>query len=239
MTSKKNRAGQRQMEFKFMKIFPLGEGALSAEFGNEISVALNDEVLRLAAACEQKTFPGFVEIVPAYSSLTVFYDVFTVRKNFPEFATAFDAVKNFIEDSLRNAAATPPKSARTIEIPVSFDAEFAPDLETVAARNGLTEEEVIEIFLDKTYRVFMLGFLPGFSYMGEVDERIAAPRRNAPRARVERGSVGIAGRQTGIYSLASPGGWQIIGRTPMELFTPAAETPTVLQAGDLVKFYKI
>jgi inhibitor of KinA len=221
-----------------MKISPLGENALTVDFGNEISVALNDEVLRLAACFKQKTFPGFIEIVPAYSSLTVFYDVYTVRKNFPEFA-AFDTVKNLVEDWLRNLDETPPKNARTVEIPVSFDAELAPDLETVAAHNNLTIEEVIEIFLSRSYRVFMLGFLPGFSYMGEVDERIAAPRRATPRTRVEKGSVGIAGRQTGIYSLASPGGWQIIGRTPMELFTPEAEAPTVLQPGDTVKFYKI
>lgn len=229
----------RQRKFKFTRIFPLGESALTVEFGNEISLELNDEVLRLAKVFEQKTFPGFIEIVPAYSSLTIFYDVFTVRKNFPEFAIAFDAVKNFVETARQDLAETPPAESRTIEIPVSFAEENAPDLESVAARNNLTKEKVIEIFLEGTYRVFMLGFLPGFSYMGEVDERIAAPRRNVPRTRVEKGSVGIAGRQTGIYSLESPGGWQIIGRTPLELFTPEAETPTFLQAGDTVKFFAI
>jgi KipI family sensor histidine kinase inhibitor len=103
---------------------------------------------------------------------------------------------------------------------------------------NLTPDKVVEIFLSKTYRVFMLGFLPGFSYMGEVDERIVTPRRQTPRTKVPKGSVGIAGRQTGIYSLESPGGWQIIGRTIVELFTPEAETPTFLQAGDSVKFYE-
>lgn len=239
MTSKNSAHDFRQRKFKFMKIFPLGENALTVDFGNEISVELNTEVLRLAAAVEQKTFPGLIETVPAYSSLTVFYDVFTVRKNFPEFDTAFDAIKFFVENSLKNLDEMATAEQRTVKIPVSFDEESAPDLETVAAHNDLTKEKVIEIFLAGTYRVFMLGFLPGFSYMGELDERIATPRRQTPRTRVEKGSVGIAGRQTGIYSLASPGGWQIIGRTPIELFTPEAETPTVLQAGDLVEFYKV
>jgi inhibitor of KinA len=111
-------------------------------------------------------------------------------------------------------------------------------LDFVCAERNLTREKVVEIFLEKTYRVFMLGFLPGFSYMGEVDERIAAPRKSAPRLKVPRGSVGIAGRQTGVYPFESPGGWQIIGKTAIELFTPDAEIPTVLRAGDLVKFYR-
>jgi KipI family sensor histidine kinase inhibitor len=103
---------------------------------------------------------------------------------------------------------------------------------------NLTASQVIEIFLAKTYRVYLLGFLPGFAYMGEVDERIAAPRKRSPRLKVPKGSVGIAGRQTGIYSLASPGGWQIIGKTNVELFTPERAAPTFLNAGDLVRFYQ-
>lgn len=240
MTSKHRRRDQRrQQKFKFMKLFPLGENALTADFGSEISVELNTEVLRLAAVFEQKTFPGFTEAVPAYASLTVFYDAFEVRRNFPEFASAFDAVKDFVQKALENLAEIPQTEPRAVEIPVSFEPECAPDLEFVAAHNDLTPEKVIEIFLARQYRVFMLGFLPGFSYMGEVDARIAAPRRQTPRVRVEKGSVGIAGRQTGIYSLASPGGWQIIGRTPREMFTPEAAAPTFLRAGDAVRFYKI
>ena len=119
------------------------------------------------------------------------------------------------------------KNSRTVEIPVRFDAESALDLEFVAESNGLSREKVIEIFTGTTYRVFMLGFLPGFSYMGEVDDRIATPRKETPRLSVPRGSVGIAGKQTGIYSLESPGGWQIIGRTDVELFTPEAEISRV------------
>ncbi|MDQ3131526.1 MAG: 5-oxoprolinase subunit PxpB, partial [Acidobacteriota bacterium] len=186
---------------------------------------------------EANQFPGFIEIVPAYSSLTIYYDVLTVRKNFLEFATAFDAVKNSAENALLNLASIKKENSRVIEIPVCFDDENALDLKFVAEINNLKPPEVIEIFTAKTYRVYMLGFLPGFAYLGEIDERIAAPRKSAPRLRVPKGSVGIAGRQTGIYPLASPGGWQIIGKTNVEMFTPNSENPAFLRAGDSVKFY--
>jgi len=220
------------------KIFPLGESALTIDFGNEISVRLNTCVLKLANFFAENSFAGFEEIVPAYSSLTIFYDVFTVRKNYQEFSTAFEAVKSFAENALRNSSDFQTNELRTIKIPVCFDKKFALDLEFVATSSNLSPEKVVEIFVGKTYRVFMLGFLPGFSYMGEVDERISTPRKQTPRTKVPKGSVGIAGKQTGIYSLSSPGGWQIIGKTNIELFTPEAETPTFLRAGDSVKFHE-
>jgi len=221
------------------KIFPLGDNALTVEFGNKISAELNNRVLSLAHFFDKNSFPGFVEIVPAYASLSVFYNISTVRKNFSEFPTAFDAVKNFIENNLKTLDAFAETDSRLMKIPVCFDAESALDLDLIASSNNLSPEKIIEIFLAKTYRVYMLGFLPGFSYMGEVDERIAAPRKENPRLKVPKGSVGIAGRQTGIYSLESPGGWQIIGRTNVELFTPNAAVPTFLQAGDSVKFHQV
>jgi len=226
------------MKKKDAKIFPLGESALTIDFGNEISVELNNRILRLENFFAENSFTGFEEIVPAYSSLTIFYDVFTVRKNYQEFSTAFETVKSFAENALKNLSDLNINQPRTIEIPVCFDKEFALDLDFVAASNNFAPEKVVEIFLCKTYRVFMLGFLPGFAYMGELDERIAAPRKTSPRTKVPKGSVGIAGKQTGIYSLESPGGWQIIGKTNIELFTLEAETPTFLQAGDSVKFYE-
>ncbi len=219
------------------KIFPLGDAGLTVEFGNEISAELNNRVINLAGFFDKNPFPGFVETVPAYASLSVFFDVSIVRKNFPDFPTAFEAIKNFMENALQNLNDLEENKSRLVEIPVRFDAAYALDLDSVASLSNLNAGEVIEIFLAATYRVYMLGFLPGFAYMGEVDERIAAPRKTAPRVRVPKGSVGIAGRQTGIYSLESPGGWQIIGKTNLELFTPEAESPTFLQAGDGVKFY--
>lgn len=220
------------------KIFPLGDSALTVEFGNEISIELNRRVINLARVLDENPFAGFVESVPAYASLTCFYDVAAVKKNYPQFQTAFAAVKNSIETILQNSSERAATESRLIKIPVCFDAEYALDLEIVAAKNNLSTEKTIEIFLSQTYRVYMLGFLPGFAYMGEVDGRIAAPRKSKPRLKVPKGSVGIAGRQTGIYSLESPGGWQIVGRTNVEMFTPNAGEPTFLQAGDSVKFYK-
>lgn len=220
------------------KIFPLGDNALTVEFGNEISVELNNRVLSLARFFDANKFLGFVETVPAYASLTVFYTVSAVRKNFPEFPTAFAAVKSLIENALRDLGGYAETTSRLIEIPVCFREKYAFDLDAVAADANLSAANVVEIFLSKTYLVYMLGFLPGFSYMGEVDKRIAASRRSTPRLKVPKGSVGIAGRQTGIYSLESPGGWQIIGRTNVELFTPNADAPTFLRAGDSVKFYQ-
>jgi inhibitor of KinA len=221
------------------KIFPLGDSGATVDFGNQISAETNDRVLSLAKYFDKNPFAGFIEIIPAYSSLTVFYDVFNVRKNNQNFETAFDFVSAEIEKALLETNENVQIGAQLIEIPICFDAEFAPDLDFIAAEKNLSPEEIIEIFLAGTYRVFMLGFLPGFAYLGEVAEKIAVPRKQSPRLQVAAGSVGIAGRQTGIYSLASPGGWQIIGRTPLEMFNPDNQPPTRLQAGDSVRFYRI
>jgi len=221
------------------KFFPLGDAAAIVDFGNQISAETNDRVLSLAKYFDKNPFVGFVEIVPAYSSLTVFYDVFEVRKNNRNFETAFDFICAEIEKALLETNQNEQTGMRLVEIPVCFDAEFAPDLDFIAAEKNLSPEEIIEIFLGETYRVFMLGFLPGFAYLGEVAEKIAVPRKQSPRQQVAAGSVGIAGRQTGIYSLASPGGWQIIGRTPLEMFNHENQPPTRLQSGDRVCFYRI
>lgn len=218
------------------RIFPLGDSALTVEFGNVISPEINAKAIALADAIENSPFPGLIETVPAYTTMTAFYDLAEVRKAFPEFPTAFDAVKQYVTALIENLAESPETASRHIEIPVTFDRDLEFDLSYVADTHGLSVDEVIEIFTGPTYRVYMLGFLPGFSYMGEVDERIATPRKETPRTLVPPGSIGIAGKQTGVYSLWSPGGWQIIGRTEIEMFDPRRETPAFLQAGDLVKF---
>jgi len=219
-----------------IKIFPLGLDALTVEFGNEIDEKLNQYAASLANYLEKNPFKGFIETVPAYASVSVFYDFYTVRKNSGEFATAFDAVKSFVETAIENLDETAEDVSRLIEIPVSFDKNDAPDLEFVAEINNLTAAEVVEIFTSQIYRVFMLGFLPGFAYMGKVDEKIAAPRQTSPRLNIPKGSVGIAGRQTGIYPLESPGGWQIIGRTNAQMFD-ITNSSSLLRVGDSVKFY--
>lgn len=218
------------------RIFPLGDSALTVELGNVISEELNQKAIAFALHFEQNKFPGYIESVPAYASTTLFYDPVVVRTSFSDFPTAFDAVKGLVESALKDIKSDVAFAARLIEIPVHFNADTSLDLDLVATTNNLSPDEVIEIFLAKTYRVYMLGFLPGFSYMGEVDRRIATPRRDTPRTLVPRGSVGIAGSQTGVYSLESPGGWQIIGRTDVEMFSPNAPEPCYLRPGDEVRF---
>jgi inhibitor of KinA len=228
------------MKHDRIRIFPLGENALTIELANEISEPLNDRVLELYRHFERERFPGFIESLPAYSSLTIFFDVVQVRNRFPGYGSAFDAVKSLAREALekKKAVAVRP-DVPVIEVPVFFDDECAPDLRVIAEFSGLAPDEVIGIFTSQIYRVYMLGFLPGFAYVGEVDSRIAAPRKSTPRLTVPRGSVGIAGRQTGIYPFESPGGWQIVGRTKMELFTPDDDTPCFFAPGDHVKFYQV
>jgi inhibitor of KinA len=220
------------------RIFPLGDSALTVEFGNEISLELNERAIALSKHFESHPFPGFIETVPAYASTTIFFDIAKVRRCLPRSSTAFDALRSLVEAAVKYTTKADASQSRTIEIAVHFDQASALDLQFVAETHGLTSEDVIEIFTSSTYRVFMLGFLPGFTYMAEVDEQIETPRRESPRTSVPKGSVGIAGRQTGIYSLDSPGGWQIIGRTHVEMFTPEGERPTLLSPGDRVKFVR-
>jgi inhibitor of KinA len=218
------------------QIIQLGDNALTITFGNVISRELNDMVLAADAAINATPFAGFIETVPAYSSLSVFYDAMLMRKDCVAGQTSFETVMARLENTLQQLSEIEPPLRNIVEVPISFAPADAPDLELLAEAKGLTREQVIDIFTAQTYRVFMLGFLPGFSYMGEVDERIAMRRKDSPRKTVPKGSVGIAGRQTGIYSMSSPGGWQIIGRTDIEMFLPDQTPPSRLQAGNSVRF---
>lgn len=221
------------------KIFPLGDNCVTIDFGNEISVELNTKAISLASHFQSDPFPGFVEAVPAYSSVAVFYNLIEVRQNFPEYESAFDAVADIARNALAQPHNTKDIERRLVEIPVDFSDSAALDLDVVAEFAGLSSKEVIERFVARSYRVYTLGFLPGFAYMGEVDEIIAAPRKDSPRTNVPKGSVGIASRQTGIYPLESPGGWQIIGRTNAEMFSAERDPPCLLSPGDDVRFVQI
>ena len=183
------------------RIFPLGDSAITVELGKTISIDLNKTAIALSEFFEQNPFPGFIESVPAYASTTIYYDLVSVRRNFPDFTSEFEAVKELAEEAVENIDLSHRTAPRIVDIPVNFDKVSAPDLEYVAEGSGLSSDQVVDIFTAATYRVFMLGFLPGFTYMGEVDRRIAVPRKPSPRMAVPKGSVGIAGRQTGIYSL--------------------------------------
>lgn len=222
-----------------MRFIPLGESALTIEFGNEISLDLNSRAIALATHFNEHPFPGLVETVPAYASVTLFFDPRTVMLAFPDSKTAFETVRALAEAAARSVIEAETGNLRIVEIPIEISEETSPDLDTVARHAGMDPADVIDIFLARTYRVYMLGFLPGFAYMGVVDDRIAAPRLSTARTQVPQGSVGIAGKQTGIYPLDSPGGWNIIGRTDQRIFYPAADPPCILKPGDEVSFNKI
>lgn len=218
-------------------IFPISDNALTIDFGNKISEAINQKVLSLFEQIRRNPLSGMIEAVPAYSSLTIYYDTLSLRKDLNG-QTAYDRMRELAIDWISRNTNAAPALPRQLEIPVCYDREFAPDLAAHAAACEMTEEELIGLHSGMLYRVYMLGFLPGFAYMGEVDARIAAARKITPTP-VAAGSVGIAGRQTGVYPQASPGGWQIIGRTPLVLFDPHATEHCLLRAGDLVRFVSI
>ncbi|MER3463071.1 MAG: allophanate hydrolase [Chitinophagaceae bacterium] len=218
-------------------IFPLGDRALTIEFGHVLNEELNEKVLRLFRQLKSKAYPFVVDLLPAYSSLTVYYDVPYLRQHYP-LQTAFETMVLGIEN-LRMEEEALQTEKRLMKVPVCYERSFAPDIEELAKSKNISVEEVIRLHMSKTYRVYLIGFLPGFPYMGEVDERIAMPRREQPRTHVAAGSVGIAGKQTGIYPTTSPGGWQIIGRTPLTLFNQHQTDPVLFSPGDEVQFYSI
>ena len=223
-------------------IYPLSEKAITIELGNSISLENHYKVLSLQHFLQELYIPGFIEMVPAYCTITIFYEPLIVINKIPESKTGICLwMKNYLAAQLTNwqpvSVFTTPK--RVIEIPVCYEEEFAPDLEEMASLHNLTVHEIIEIHSSSMYHVFMMGFSPGFPYMGIVPGSIATARKNQPRLKVPAGSVAIAGYQTGIYPTESPGGWNIIGRTPLKLFEKEKEQPFLLNTGDTVKFIPI
>ena len=216
------------------RILICGEDALVVEFGQDIDPAINDRVYALAKAIEAASNAAVMELVPTYRSLLVQYDI--------ELSTIAE-MTGFLNDMV--GAAGPESgggdedSWRTYELPVSYGGEDGVDLEDVAKHAGLTAEQVIAIHSGTDYRVYMLGFAPGFPYLGGMDERIATPRLATPRLRVPQGSVGIAETQTGVYPLASPGGWRLIGRTPVSLFDPESDPPVPFLPGSFIRFVPV
>ena len=220
------------------KISPLGDSALLIDFGNVIDESINKLVHAVFYQLQKDPIPGMIESVPAYSSLTIYYDVTFIRKKISVQETAFEWVSGKVKEYLSRERIHVEEKGSFIRIPVCYEKEYGTDLDFIALLNQISIEEIIHLHTSAIYRVYMLGFLPGFAYMGMVDEKIAAPRKQFP-APVEAGSIGIAGRQTGIYPLRSPGGWQIIGRTPLNLFDKEKENPTLFKSGDTVQFYSI
>jgi inhibitor of KinA len=220
-------------------MYPLGDNAVLVDFGNIINEEINKAVLNIFSILQNRSLYGVLDIVPAYSSLTVFYDIIKLKDKIQPQQTVFDLVAKMIKDVISENETMIIKEKQRHQVPVCYAENFALDINDIAAEKGLPIEEVISLHTSKAYRVYMIGFLPGFAYMGEVEELIAVPRRNEPRAKVPGGSIGIAGKQTGIYPFDAPGGWQIIGRTPMQIFNKDEHTPVLFQPGDEVIFYPI
>ena len=219
-------------------IFSLGDSALTIDFGNVIDKDINNYVLDLFHHLKRKNIPGVIDLVPAYSSLSIHYHVPLIRQSVIA-KTAFEFLKQTIEKELEQDLLQQKRQQRKIGIPVCYSGSFAPDIEAIAIEKNISIEKLIQLHKDQLYSIYMIGFLPGFPYMGEVNDAIAVPRKTEPGINVPAGSVGIAGKQTGIYPIDSPGGWQIIGRTPLKIFDKEKDDPVLLQPGDEIQFYSI
>jgi KipI family sensor histidine kinase inhibitor len=213
-----------------MRVRISGDRMLIAVFGDEVDPAVNERVRRMAALVAALQHPAIEAVVPAYGTLGLQYD--------PDVIT-WAALLDLLHGCEQLLAEAVVPEARIVEIPVCYGDEFGPDLEAVAAHAGLAPEEVVRLHSGADYRIYAIGFAPGFCYLGGLDQRIHAPRLTTPRLHVPSGSVGIAGGQTGVYPLASPGGWQLIGRTPLRLFAPYRQPPIPYQPGDTIRFRPI
>lgn len=220
------------------RIYPCGDHAITITWGNAITEAANQQVMALYRYLCERKITGVLDLIPAYSSLTVVYDLAAlIKKNSGQ--SVYVMMESQLQQAVRSVELGTITVSNKITIPVCYDLSLAPDLSALAALHQLTIEEVIQLHTAPTYRVYMIGFLPGFAYMGSVDERIRTARKSSPRTKVPAGSVGIAGEQTGIYPLDSPGGWQLIGQTPLRLFDIDRTDPCLLQPGDEVQFWSI
>jgi len=218
-----------------LRLQPMGDQALLVLFGERIDAELNDQVHQLAALIRGAGLPGVTDLVPAYASLAVHYE----PGPWAERGQPFAVLGAELNRLWAGAARAPAPAPRRVRIPVCYGGAFGPDLAEVARHCRLSEAELVARHSGAEYRVYMLGFAPGFAYLGGLDPALAAPRRPTPRLKVPPGSVGIAGPQTGIYPLETPGGWQIIGRSPLRLFDPGQAAPCLLNPGDRLEFFPI
>jgi inhibitor of KinA len=207
---------------------PLGDSSILIQLGDEIDPVLNQRVHALDALLQN--IPAIIETVPAYCTVLVHYD---------PLATTYSQIKNLIEEKLMLIDDATHRLSRRLEIPVLYGNASGPDLEPAATTLALSPSELIRLHSEREYTVYMMGFTPGFPYMGILNEKLTLPRLSTPRTRVPAGSVAIAGSQTGIYPVDSPGGWHILGHTPLTLFDPMSESPFLFTPGDIVKFIPI
>ena len=228
-----------------MEIIPLGDSALVVRVREQFEDAPDetlDEVRRVFQLLQRAAIPGVIELAPAYTSVAVFFDPDAILKTNRAASGAFESLGMRIHSAVAGVghrSRAKRKTSRVIEIPVCYDREFAPDLDDVAKHAEISAQEVVDLHSTSKYRVACIGFVPGFTFLAGLPRDLGTPRRDVPRKEIPPGSVGIGGAQTGIYPLRSPGGWNLIGRTPLKLFDPSKNPPTLLHPGDRVRFRAI
>ncbi len=215
---------------EYPRILPTGDRALTVEFGNEIDEHINARLMSFIKVLSNEKIKGVEEFVPSFRAVLIHYNPGVL---------SFADMKERIFDALKRPVSESIRKKRIVKIPVCYEGECAPDIDFVASHAGLSKEEVIKIHTQKPYLIYMLGFQPGFPYLGGLDERIHTPRLSSPRLKLEAGSVGIGGKQTGLYPMESPGGWQIIGLTPVRCYNPEKERAIPYSAGDYIQFYPV
>ena len=220
--------------------FQISENAISLEFGDGINDEILNRICSINKCIKQHPFAGLLSTIPAYTTLTLYFDpVGLMNDNSLKGSTTLDKISGYITSLNVETKNNQQTQNKIIQIPVCYDPIFGFDLQELSSFYQLTKEEIIEIHSSAVYTVYMIGFVPGFPYLGGLSEKLTAPRKQNPRAAIPAGSVGIAGQQTGIYPLETPGGWQIIGRTPLKLFDVNRQQPSLLKAGDKLKFEPI
>lgn len=213
-----------------IRILTEGDSSILIEFGQEISPEINRRITATVQLLKEQHIEGVVDIIPAFCSLLINYDPRVI---------GYDELKARMMSLVKVEAKAADGKKKVFEIPVCYGGEYGPDLQNIAEHAGLSTEEVIRIHSSKDYLIYMLGFLPGFTYLGGLDERIHTPRLANPRVKISAGSVGIGGSQTGIYPLDSPGGWQLMGMTPVKTYDPLREVPILVEAGDYIRFVPV
>jgi inhibitor of KinA len=228
-----------------MEIVPIGDSALVVRVRQQFEDAPEetlDEVLRVFQLLQRAAIPGIIELAPAYTSLAVFFNPAALLKAKGAASGVFDWLATRVHSAVTRVGdpgRAKRKTSRVIEIAVCYDREFAPDLDDVARHAEISTKEVVDVHSSTDYRVACIGFVPGFPFLAGLPKKLTTPRRDVPRKEIPPGSVGIGGAQTGIYPLRSPGGWNLIGRTPLRLFDPSKDPPTLLRPGDRVRFRAI
>ncbi|SDI71745.1 5-oxoprolinase subunit PxpB [Natribacillus halophilus] len=220
------------------KLYALSETAVNIAFGTEIHPDIHKQTKKMMDSLENDPFEGYLECVPSYIGLTVFYDPVKIYPIMDKKGSPSDYVMHRLREKVTTLGeiTEDEDEGNVVTIPVYYGEELGPDLPHVAKENGLSEAEVIRIHTSGEYLVYMIGFVPGFSFLGGMSKEIATPRRSEPRTKIPAGAVGIAGMQTGVYPFETPGGWQLIGQTPVKMFDPNREQPSLLKSGDRVYF---